>query len=81
MKDIAITGTDTEARQRQNLSTSKKAGYTGLFACGESPASAPFACQALPVCTIFMAEAIRLETSDMLPGTINVVVASRATWL
>ena len=36
---------------------------------------------AFVVCIIFMAEAISAETSVMLPGTINVVVASVATRL
>ena len=30
-------------------------------------------------CSIFMAESIRVDTSDMLPGTMRVVVASAAT--
>jgi len=30
-------------------------------------------------CSIFMAEPIRVDTSDMLPGTMRVVVASAAT--
>ncbi len=35
----------------------------------------------LPTLTIFMAEAIKLETSVMLPGTMRVVDASAATLL
>ena len=37
--------------------------------------------QAFWVCTIFMAEVISADTSVMLLGTINVVVASDATLL
>jgi len=33
------------------------------------------------VCSIFIADAIRADTSVMLLGTISVVVASAATWL
>lgn len=48
----------------------------------EKPAPpAGFCFQAVPrpLCTIFIAEAIRAETSVMLLGTMSVVVASEAT--
>ena len=54
--------------------SAKPAIVAGPRAISCSQAAEPF-----PVPTIFMADAIRADTSVMLPGTIKVVVASAAT--
>ena len=54
--------------------SAKPAIIAGWWPVHRVQAPAPF-----PVPTIFMAEAIRADTSVMLPGTIRVVVASAAT--